>query len=254
MQKSQEALRRMAAHEEKTGVEHDRVMIFPHGALSESALIALKHTEFIASAGSETISTDLLRRPIRISDFWNTAVTSYGSFPVFTRRSPADGIENSAFDIFLGKPTIVCIHHDFCRDNCRHLVAFVDSLNALSCSLNWRNLSELVRRSYREREISAGVTEVEIVASEVRLINRSQHVRRYLVSKQESYPTSVDGVEAESKVLDWTVSNGRLLFELEVQPGETLLVRIRSNPLPAEVSVRKSLLYRSRTLFRPLRL
>jgi len=248
--KSQEALRRMAAHEKKTGVEHDRVMIFPHGALSESALIALKHTEFIASAGSETISTDFLRRPIRISDFWNTAVTCYGSFPVFTRRSPADGIENSAFDLFLGKPAIVCIHHDFCRDNYRHLTAFVDSMNALSCSLNWRNLRELVRRSYRQWEISTGVTEVEIAASEVRLINCSHHARRYLVSKKESDGNSVGRVEAGSKSLDWTIMNGRLLFKLELQPGETVLARIRSNPLPAEVSLRKGLLYRSRTLFR----
>ena len=248
--KSQEALRRMAAHEKKTRVEHDRVMIFPHGALSEAALIALKYTEFIASAGSETISTDSLRRPIRISDFWNTAVTCYGSFPVFTRRSPADGIENSAFDLFLGKPAIVCIHHDFCRDHYRHLTAFVDSLNALSCSLNWCNLRELVRRSYRQVEISTGVTEVEIAASEVRLINRSQHARRYLVSKDESYPNSVDRVEAGSRLLDWTVMNGRLLFKLELQPEESVLVRIRSNPLPTEVSVRKSLFYRTRTLLR----
>ena len=56
--KSMKALQRMSAHEERTGVQHDKVMIFPHGAFSEAALAGLKHTQFIAAACSEIISTD----------------------------------------------------------------------------------------------------------------------------------------------------------------------------------------------------
>ena len=40
----------------------------------------------------------------------------YSSFPIFTRRYPWEGIENFAFDILLGKPALIVIHHDYCSD------------------------------------------------------------------------------------------------------------------------------------------
>ena len=160
--KAQQALERMNRHESITGIRHDRVMVFPQGIFSEPAMSVLKHTDLIAAVNNDVISTGPCPRAITISDVWDTAVMAYGNFPLFTRRYPWEGIENFAFDALLGKPVIIIIHHDYCSDHCKRLVDFVDRLNALKCRLTWRSLGEVVRRTCRQRELSPGVTEVEM--------------------------------------------------------------------------------------------
>ena len=98
---------------------------------------------------------------------------NYESFPIFTRRYPWEGIENFAFDILLGKPAIIVIHHDYCNDHYAALVKFVKSLNALECSLNWRSVSEVVRHSFRQRDLSPDAIAVEMYGMELRLFQES---------------------------------------------------------------------------------
>ena len=52
------AVERMRRHESKTGLGHDRVMVFPQGVFSESAMTALKHAGFIAAVNTEMISIE----------------------------------------------------------------------------------------------------------------------------------------------------------------------------------------------------
>ena len=137
-----EAVRRMSLHEQRTGLAHDRVMVFPQGIFSEQAILELKRANFSAVVNTEVHSNLLRGRKLRISDVWDVAVTSYGDFPIYTRRYPAQGIENLAFDVLLGKPCLVVIHHDFFRNGYNRLVQFIDQLNALRVSLSWRGLGE----------------------------------------------------------------------------------------------------------------
>ena len=101
------------------------------------------------------------------------------TFPLFTRRYPWEGIENFAFDALLGKPAIAVIHHDYCSDHCARLVNFIDQVNALPSAPTWRNLGEVVRRSCRQREDSAG-------AMEWRCTGRSYGLRTALAGQNVS--------------------------------------------------------------------
>ena len=150
-----EAIRRMSLHERRTGLTHDRVMVFPQGIFSEEAIPELKRAGFNAVVNTEVHSNPLGERKLRISDVWDVAVMSYGDFPIYTRRYPAQGIENLAFDLLLGKPCLVVIHHDFCSNGYARLVQFIDQLNALKVPLTWRRLGDVVRRSYRQKELSS---------------------------------------------------------------------------------------------------
>ena len=98
---------------------------------------------------------------------------SYGDFPIYTRRYPAQGIENLAFDVLLGKPCLVVIHHDFFSDGYARLAQFIDQLNVLNVSLFWRRLGEVVRRGYRQRQLSSDCVEIEMYGSELLIENRS---------------------------------------------------------------------------------
>jgi hypothetical protein len=137
---------------------------------------------------------------------------------------PVGGVENFAFDILLGKPVIIVIHHDYCSDHCRRLVDFVDWLNALKCRLIWHNLGQVVRRSCRERQTSPGVTEVEMYGTELRVENRSEQRKRFIIRRRDADPSAIKEVRVGSGEVTWNFSEGRIVFEIELDPGQSRTV------------------------------
>jgi hypothetical protein len=224
--KTRQAAERMARHESRTGIRHDRVMVFPQGVFSAAAIGAIKRGGFIGAVNTELLSSDTPPPSIRISDAWDTAIMRYSTFPIYTRRYPSDGIENFAFDILLGKPCIVVIHHNDCRDRCRELVAFIDRLNALPVRFAWSSLKEIVQRGYRQRECEPDRVELEMFGTELRLDNSSDRPKRYSICKRESEPTAVTEVCLNSQPIAWNYAVDRLKFEVELEGGETKTISI----------------------------
>jgi hypothetical protein len=248
--KAQQALERMNRHESITGIRHDRVMVFPQGIFSEAAMSALKHTDLIAAVNNDVICAGHHPRPVTISDVWDTAVMRYSNFPIFTRRYPWEGVENFAFDALLGKPLIIIIHHDYCSDHCKRLVDFVDRLNALKCRLTWGSLGEVVRRSCRQRELSPGVMEVEMYATQLRLDNESRQRKRYLIRRRESEPSSIKEVRAGSRNVPWSPTDGRVAVEIELNPGENTTISMGFRDLAGNGRHADTLSYRTKTMLR----
>jgi hypothetical protein len=248
--KTQQALERMNRHESITGIHHDRVMVFPQGIFSQAAMSALKHTDLLAAVNSDVVSADSHPRAVTVSDVWDTAVMCYSSFPLFTRRYPWEGIENFAFDALLGKPAIILIHHDYCSDHCRCLVDIVDRLNALKCRLTWRGLGDVVRRSCRQRQLSPDVMEVEMYGSELRVENRSQQPKRFLIRKRDADPSAIKEVRDGSGPIAWTPVNGRINFEIELNPGEGKTVSVKFHDLRGHGHSREGIAYKVKAMLR----
>jgi hypothetical protein len=244
------AAHRMSGHESKTGLRHERIMVFPQGVFSEAAIGVLKHANFTAVVNTEVVGTAPQATTVTVSDVWDIAVMGYGSFPIFTRRYPSQGVENFAFDILLGKPCIVVIHHDFCRDSYARLLEFIDKLNALQRPLSWRGLGEVVRRSCRQRELSTGAMEVEMYGTELRVKNRSDQRKRFIIRRRESDPRAIKEIRVESDRITWDFSQGCIAFEIELNPGESRTVNLRFHDLPPNGQCREKVGYRVKTLLR----
>ena len=248
--KARQATDRMFGHASKTGLRHERIMVFPQGVFSETAIDVLKHSNFTAVVNTEVIGTAPQTTMVRVSDVWDVAVMGYGSFPIFTRRYPSQGVENFAFDVLLGKPCLVVIHHDFCRDGYTRLVEFIDKLNALKCPLSWRSLGEVVRCSCRQRELSMGVVAVEMYGTELRVKNRSEKQKRFVVRRRESDPSAIKEIRAESDQIAWNLAEGHVAFEIELNPGESRTVSIKFHDLSANGQHRETVSYKAKTLLR----
>ncbi len=228
--KTQLGLERMNRHERITGIRHDRVMVFPQGIFSEAAMNALKRTDLIAAVNNDVISADLSPRALSLAELWDIAIMGYG-FPLFTRRYPWEGIENFAFDALLGKPALIVIHHDYCSDGCLRLMQFVDQLNSLKDSPTWRSLGEIVRHSYRQRQLSSSQVEIEMYATELQLENRAGQSKSFLIRRRECEPSFVREVCDGSRPLTWNFANGYISFATELSSGERKLVRIKFHHL-----------------------
>jgi len=172
------------------------------------------------------------------------------AFPLFSRRYPWEGIENFAFDALLGKPAIAVIHHDYCSDHCARLVNFVQQVNALQCGPTWRNLGDVVRRSCRQREVSSGNVEVEMYGTELRIENRSDQPKRFLIRRRECEPSAIERICIDSQEVGWQTVDGQINFEIGLNPGEEQMVKIRFHDLAGIGFKRDNLLYRVKAMLR----
>ncbi len=239
----------MNGHQSITGIHHDPVMVFPQGIFSEAAMDVLKRTDLIASVNNDIVSADPHPRAITVSDVWDISVMRY-SFPLFTRRYPWEGIENFAFDAVLGKPAIAVIHHDYCSDHCARLVNFIDQLNSLPCAPIWRNLGDVVRRSYRQREVSPDAVEVEMYGTELHIENRSDRPKRFAIGRRESEPSAIRRICTDAQEVAWRQTDGRIDCEVELKPGENQVVKIKFHDLAGEGNNRDNLPYRLKAMVR----
>ena len=247
--KAQQAIQRMDRHRSITGIHHDPVMVFPQGIFSEAAMDVLRHTGLIASVNNDIISADPHPRAITVSDVWDIAVMRY-SFPLFTRRYPWEGIENFAFDALLGKPAIAVIHHDYCSDQCARLVNFIQRLNALHRAPTWRNLGEVVRRSCRQREVSPGAVEVEMYGTELRIENRSDQAKHFLIRRRDHEASAIQQICVGAQGISWKPVNGHIELEIKLNPGENQVIQIRFYDAAEKRRSGDNLAYRLKAMLR----
>jgi hypothetical protein len=248
--KSKLAMQRMARHQSTAGLAHDPVMVFPQGVFSEAAMAVLKRSGFIGVVNSEVISTDSQLRPIKIADYWNVAVMNYSEFPIFTRRYPSQGIENFAFDVLVGKPCIVVVHHNDCYDDCRHVVKFIEHLNKLNVELVWTNLAEVVRRSFRQREVSPNVIEIEMYGSEVWIENPSGEKKFFRFRKREAAPAIINEIRVAAQPVKWAAAGNHVTFEVELNPGENKMIAFTFNEPANDGFAGENLRYKAKTMLR----
>src|SRR5439155_10604366 len=103
---------------------------------------------------------------------------------------------------------IAVIHHDYCSDHCARLVNFIQRLNALHRAPTWRNLGEVVRRSCRQREVSPGAVEVEMYGTELRIENRSEQPKHFLIKRRDHEASAIQRICAGAQEISWKPVNG----------------------------------------------
>ena len=244
------AVERMSRHETLTGLQHDRVMVFPQGTFSKEAIGELKRAGFDAIVNTEVHSQPPSREKLKISDVWDVAVMSYGDFPIYTRRYPSQGIENLAFDLLLGKPAIVVSHHDFCRDGCSRIVPFIDRLNALPVPLVWRCLGDVVKRSYRQRKLATDSTEIEMYCNQAVIENKAKDAQTYVVRRREHQPDSIEHIRAGSRETTWHQRGDYIEFIVTLPPGESAVLALRFKSGEPVMPQRRSAISSVRTTIR----
>lgn len=203
---------RMMAHQKRTGIVYEPIMVFPQGVFSESCPEILKKTGYLAAVNTEIVPMGNPKESTRLRDVWDVAITRYGSFPIFTRRYAHHGIENFAFDLLLGKPCLIVAHHEFFKNDGEAVIDLVQKLKSLKCNLKWRPLGEVLRRSCRYRINDSGVKEYWMYANELWVENDRDKPVEITVRKRENDFGLIDSIESGQKSLEWKASDEYIEF------------------------------------------
>lgn len=232
---------RMRRHEERTGIQHDLVMVFPQGVFSSACPLALKRNGYLAAVNTETVPVDRQNSRTRIRDVWDLAIMTYDGFPIFTRRYPFHGVENFAFDLLLGKPCLIVAHHDFFKNSAAGLISLIDQIGSLNCRLHWSHLGDVIRRACRRRTSGVDAEEVEMYGNELLISNSSDREITVTIRKRKGQNDPVSKILCDEKSLTWAEGKEYWLFDQKISPREEKRFRVVYHEQPEGGTIHRSL-------------
>jgi hypothetical protein len=235
------ALKRMERLSRNTGLSYDKVMVFPRGEFSGSAMQALHESNFLAGVNTELIDSRA-DRGVPAGELLQPAITSYSGFPLFLRRPAREPIANFALDLLLGKPCLVGMHHDYFREGFERLAKLVNSLKGLDPGLSWSNLETIVSETYSVQTNAESHHDVRLYSRYTRVaIRKPPACISFCKSepmKEKAFDASVNGHEIAAS------RNGQdFVFAAKVESQENV-VRTRLSPVPTPSLPSYSLRYR----------
>jgi len=244
------AEQRMELLQQRTALDHSRVMVFPQGAFSPETGRALKLNGFVAAVNTQVAPSNGAQNETTIADLWDVAIMKYGTFPIYTRRYLHHGIENMGFDGLLGKPCFLVAHHDIFREHGRDLVEFIAQLNTLKWNLRWRPLGEAIRHSYKAYNQDGGSRVVQMFAEQLVLENSSAESQDILFVKEESDGDCVRAVSVNQASVAFHHEGNYLTWEAKLRPRERADVQIAYSNNLALAPTHNNLGYRTKAALR----
>ncbi len=247
--KARLALARMEKHEERTRLPFERVMVFPQGRFSTSAISALHANDYLAAVNTSCFPTDYVTGGLKMADFLRPAVTRFSGFPIFQRHYPQNLID-FAFDIFLGKPALLVEHHQYLGDGCARLEEFVRELHKIEPGLSWPSLSSQLAESCMVRRRDRESDDVHFYTKNFRLKNSRDERHRFLLEKDEPDISAIRAVLEDGKSVPFWPKENLVRFEVEANANQTKEIEVQYHSQPRPKSVRPGVRYRASVFLR----
>jgi hypothetical protein len=161
---------RMRSHLALTGVDCDRVMVFPQGRFSVEAMEVLKARNF--DAALNTVSSPF-QQPVRLrlSELAQPAVLRYAGFPLFLREdSVHTQVPEIAFKVFFGRPVFIVEHHHIFKDPAP-LLAAVSRVNESVPQIQWSSPACAVGTAVLWRRTADRAYDIRAYSRTIRVFN-----------------------------------------------------------------------------------
>lgn len=217
------ALTRMSAHQEKTGIGFDRIMVFPQAIFSLEALRMLKCNNFLAAASIFT-RPRVHTESVPVSTLLDLAIMDYHSFPIITRRYPSE-MPSFAFDLLLGKPALVYLHQEDYREDNSLLINHIQKIKSMQNDIRWVGLRDIARSLYTQKINDDNRYDIKLFANECVIENDSEIPKKYSVTKKEDSDVSVEALTLDEEELEYDLKDGVISFSLEIPPKSHIQIK-----------------------------
>jgi len=223
--KTREALRRMHAHQNSTGLPFERVMVFPQGLFSTAALKALKANNFLAAVNSTAVLAGERKINLRLRDLLDVAILNYESFPLFVRRYPRD-VSGCALDLFLGKPLLLVEHHGYFRNGYEEIADFASRVNALDESIYWHGLGHVLDHASLSKTGPGLELHMKLYAHTAWIAGETEQERVYRISKADSNNLRVQAITLSGKPVPFARDGDALALSVHLASGAKVRLEI----------------------------
>jgi hypothetical protein len=234
------ATERMSAHKQLTGIDFEKVIVFPQGHFSLAAMRMLKNNNFLAAINSTAYPVD--SRHLKISDLFDIAIMSHENFPIFTRRYPSNENIDFAIDAFLGKPLLIVEHHGFFKDGYEKIGKLVKQINSISQKIKWKRLDDILRTTYLEKKGRSGEIYFKIYSNTVNIANKYDIKKNVIIQKRETLNVPIKHVLVNKNTVKYRINNELMEICFELQPKEIVTVKIVYESSPKFLKSKKRIL------------
>lgn len=213
---------RMNVHHRMTGIDCDRVMVFPQGNFSVEAMTVLKSRNFDCAVNTVPHPKQYAVR-LTLGEIAQPAVLRYGGFPLFLRKdSLHTQSADIAFNLFFGKPVLIVEHHGIFRHP-EFLAGVASRINTVAPNIRWSNLARVMSNSILRRRTPDGVYNIRAYSRTVRVSNDFGSVKRFLIE----WKHSGQGVPVERVLQDGTscvnfaADDAGIRLSVDLPPGSS---------------------------------
>jgi hypothetical protein len=152
-----QALRRVAAFERRSGVAVSRVMVAPHGVVSDELLVAMGLTSVEAICIEWPYWWRRGRRPLTgLLSGWEPGDFLVGGLPILPRHPMTSNSDELLFRAFLGGPIVMTGHQDELSGGLDVLRSAAGFVNALG-DVRWMSLGAIAASNYTTRREGASL-------------------------------------------------------------------------------------------------
>lgn len=218
-----QALARMAAMQQATGLTHDRVMIFPQQVSGPSTIDLLRSSGFLCTVNLTKRREETL--PGVTPHPWTSFVAEERGMPSLKREVPDIGESIAPLLAFLHVPVLLHTHQNYFAD--RRFGAVADKVSASVRGVKWTNLGEICRALFLTRREDDGSIAVRLFGSQAELRNGALEAKTYHIVKEYAPDVEVSAVEVNGRRLPLQVSAGRTAASVTVPAGATVRVDVR---------------------------
>jgi hypothetical protein len=223
---SEMAIERLRQHQNTHGFGWDPVMIFPQGQFSAASTAGLEAAGFLAAVNSTCFPHEDASILLSMSDLLAPAVTNFAGFPVMRRRDP-DDLFGFAVDLFVGRPALVCEHHQFFKEGFDRLERLVRSLHRMEPALTWPSLTDIAMRACRQK-VTANGYDVIVYGQEFVWRNPSDSLQCVRFMRHDPR-RRVRGARAGQVDLRWQHNGPHVVIVTEVPAHAVIHCRLNMN-------------------------
>jgi len=174
------AAKRMTRHGDITGLDCDRVMVFPQGKFSVEAMSLLRSNNFDCAVNTVPHPMNVPTR-LTLGELAQPAVVRYGQFPLFLRKdSTRTERADIAFNLFFGRPTLIVEHHNV-FEHPQRLLEAVSRINETNPETHWTSVGRAAKDSMLQLRTKDGATRIRAYTREVQISNSYEHNRRVVI-------------------------------------------------------------------------
>lgn len=222
-----QGLARMEEFSRLTGLDFDRVMVFPQHVAPMETFGVLKRYNFLATANATNVPLDL-EPPADPTSRLRAFTARYANFASVVRHPLAGRSQAQiALDLFLDNPVLFFEHHTLFRGGIGAFNRTAEMVNSLQPAVQWAGLGTIARHLYLERDRPDGNRDVRMFCRSIDLVNDQEHEETCFVQKEETSDVPIRRVLVNGGAHPYAASQGRLRLSVAVQPHQPCRIEIQ---------------------------
>ena len=226
-----QALARMDKFKELTGLDYDKVMVFPHGIAPTSVLALLHRNNFLSTFNAKHIpyGVDIDYGATENLRMYTTNTENIASFTRYhvSSKTLFEQMEvKVAVDLFLDNPIIFYTHHDFFEGNESAFNAIASFVNDLQPSIKWYGLGDISTLSYILKLRNDNEYDVAAFTDEIVFHNPYDYHIILNVSRSKSAQKEFKGVHVDEQEHRFDINDSNIELAVRVEPKQTRSISI----------------------------